>query len=98
MLTIKLYIRYDLGICNNIINDLGNVSPELPVPDHIIKPDYFYEYKQPTSTLGVPEIKTNSDINRMRTTCQIAAKILKNCADIIKVPTYLYFSKHQNIN
>lgn len=77
-----------MGICHNLINDLGNVSPELIVPDHIVKPDYYFEYKQPTSTLGVPEIKTNCDINRMRTTCQMAAKILRNCADIIKVKHY----------
>lgn len=77
--------RYDLGICSNIITDLGNVSPELPIPDYIVKPDYYYERKTPTSTLGTVEIKEAIDIDCMRTTCQIAAKILHSCVEIVKV-------------
>lgn len=80
---------YSLGICNLVTP--GNVSPELLVPDHISKPDYYYEYRPPGSTESstAPEIKTSQDIEQMRETCKLAASILKSCHNIIQVRQYL---------
>lgn len=74
-----------LGACN--IVKPGNVSTELLVPDHIVKPDYYYEFTPPGSAEGTsrPEIKTSQDIEQMRETCKLAANILKSCHSIIKV-------------
>lgn len=68
----------------------GNVSPELFVPDHIVKPDYYHKFKPPGSTesSSSPEIKTAEDIEQMRETCKLAASILKSCQNIIKVRQY----------
>lgn len=65
----------------------GNVFPELSVPDHIKKPEYYYEFTPPgcTSTFATPEIKTAADIEQMRESCKLAANILKSCQNIIKV-------------
>lgn len=80
---------YSLGTCN--IVKPGNVSPELSVPDHIVKPDYYYEYTPPgcPDSTSTPEIKTSEDIQQMRETCKLAANILKSCENIIKVRHYL---------
>lgn len=76
---------YRLGTCN--IVKPGNVSPELAVPDHIVKPDYYYEFKPPgiASDASAPEIKNAQDIEQMRETCKLASSILKSCHEIIKV-------------
>ncbi|KAG4066691.1 hypothetical protein HA402_007327 [Bradysia odoriphaga] len=73
---------------SNIVEP-GNVFPELPVPDHIVKPDYYYEFTPPgrTDTDEPPEIKTSQDIERMRDACKLAANILKSCRSKIQVGT-----------
>lgn len=39
----------------------------------------------PSSTLGEPEIKSESQIIKMRDSCRLAANILKSCENIVKV-------------
>lgn len=64
---------------------MEEVSDELNVPDHIEKPNYYYEYCEPGITSGTIEIKTNDQILYMRDSCKVAANILKNCQNYIKV-------------
>lgn len=70
----------------NVINEAGNVTSNYKIPDHIIKPHYFYELNKPASFEGEHiEIKNEEEIAKMRTSCKIAAKILNKCQDIVKV-------------
>lgn len=86
----SLIFGNSLGTCD--IVKPGNVSPELSVPDHIVKPDYYHEFTPPGCTeYGVPEIKTSQDIEQMRETCKLAANILKSCHNIVKVRQYFWF-------
>lgn len=71
------------GKCNTV--EIGNVSAERQVPDHIVKPSYYYQAKNPGYTLGEPEIKNHEQIQHMRDSGKLAAKILKSCGDIIKI-------------
>uniref|UniRef100_A0A336LZH3 Methionine aminopeptidase n=1 Tax=Culicoides sonorensis TaxID=179676 RepID=A0A336LZH3_CULSO len=76
---------YDFGVCNHPITELGNVSPELPVPDHIIKPSYYHKPMiEPSNNIGPVEIKTPEQIKGMRESCQLAAKILNSVPSILK--------------
>ncbi|KAJ6646083.1 Methionine aminopeptidase 1D, mitochondrial [Pseudolycoriella hygida] len=88
-MTIRNYCGFlvrSLGKCN--IVEPGKVSPELSVPNHIVKPDYYYKFTPPgTSDGSSPEIKTFEDIQQMRETCKLAANILKSCQHIIKIGT-----------
>ncbi|XP_055544678.1 methionine aminopeptidase 1D, mitochondrial [Wyeomyia smithii] len=74
--------KYDLGTCNLV--EPGIISPERAVPDHIVKPDYYFGYKPPGSDDGQPEIKTVDQIHGMRESCRLAANILKKTCDITK--------------
>ncbi|KAM7354225.1 methionine aminopeptidase 1D, mitochondrial [Cochliomyia hominivorax] len=75
--------KYDFGKCNPV--SLGNVSTERAVPSHIRVPNYYHETMSPGNTYGIPEIKTNSQIEKMRESCKLASNILKSCHDIVKV-------------
>ncbi|XP_005188974.3 methionine aminopeptidase 1D, mitochondrial [Musca domestica] len=73
----------NFGTCNTV--EIGNVSEEREVPEHIVKPDYYYKPMPPGFTLGEPEIKNQQQIECMRNSCKLAAQVLKSCTDIIKV-------------
>uniref|UniRef100_A0A1I8PHN9 Methionine aminopeptidase n=1 Tax=Stomoxys calcitrans TaxID=35570 RepID=A0A1I8PHN9_STOCA len=73
----------NFGNCNTV--EMGNVSAEREVPEHILKPEYYYKPMPPGFTLGEPEIKTCEQIEHMRNSCKLAASILKSCSDVIKV-------------
>lgn len=65
---------------------LGNVSPEQAVPEHIVKPDYYYELEpQNKAPLDRTEIKDENAIAHMRASCKLASTILRMCGDIVKV-------------
>ncbi|XP_075152831.1 methionine aminopeptidase 1D, mitochondrial [Haematobia irritans] len=73
----------NFGTCNTV--EPGNVSAEREIPEHIVKPEYYYKPMPPGYTLGEPEIKNPEQIENMRNSCRLAARILKSCHDIIKV-------------
>ncbi|KAI8122893.1 mitochondrial, Methionine aminopeptidase 1D [Lucilia cuprina] len=75
--------KNDFGKCNTV--SIGNISPERHVPNYINVPDYYHKAMGPGSTLGLPEIKTELQIKKMRESCRLAADILKSCQEIIKV-------------
>lgn len=75
--------KSNFGTCNTV--QLGNVSMERDVPDHIPKPEYYYQHMAPGFTLGEPEIKNSEQIQNMRNSCKLAARILRSCSEIIKV-------------
>ncbi|KAF7284375.1 hypothetical protein GWI33_022162 [Rhynchophorus ferrugineus] len=62
----------------------GKVSPQKCVPENIVKPIY-YKTGEPVDSINFPEIKTNSQIEHMRRSCNIAAKILEKVGKTIKV-------------
>uniref|UniRef100_A0A8D8GHJ0 Methionine aminopeptidase n=1 Tax=Culex pipiens TaxID=7175 RepID=A0A8D8GHJ0_CULPI len=72
--------RYDFGKCNLV--ELGQVSPERPVPEHIAKPKYYFVRNSPSSGEGRPEIKTDRQIQGMRDSCKLAANILKQACSL----------------
>lgn len=66
---------------------MGNISPELSIPDHIVTPSYYNDPEnkpQPIDPHTV-EIKTSEDIQQMRESCKLASTILKKCKNLIKV-------------
>lgn len=70
----------------NVIRDVGKVSKDrYKVPEYINKPSYFYKLNKPSLTVGEVEIKNEEQIERMRKSCKLAAKLLKMCEDIVKV-------------
>uniref|UniRef100_A0A182U821 Methionine aminopeptidase n=1 Tax=Anopheles melas TaxID=34690 RepID=A0A182U821_9DIPT len=73
----------DLGTCN-IITEVGNVSPERAVPEHIVKPPYYYVRNSPSTGEGRPEIKTREQITGMRESCRLAATILNSACSFAK--------------
>ncbi|TMW44646.1 hypothetical protein DOY81_010275 [Sarcophaga bullata] len=80
----NFFIRKNkFGKCNTVT--IGNVSPERFVPYHIEVPDYYHKEMGSSSTLGEPEIKSESQIIKMRDSCRLAANILKSCENIVKV-------------
>ncbi|XP_058122010.1 methionine aminopeptidase 1D, mitochondrial [Anopheles ziemanni] len=76
--------RYDFGKCN-LITELGNVSPERRVPEHIPKPPYYFVRNSPSDGEGKPEIKSNQQIAGMRDSCRLAATILDRACRFAKV-------------
>ncbi|XP_035904492.1 methionine aminopeptidase 1D, mitochondrial [Anopheles stephensi] len=76
--------KYDLGTCN-LITELGNVSPERRVPEHIPKPPYYFVRNSPSDGEGPSEIKTSEQIEGMRESCKLAATILNNACSFAKV-------------
>lgn len=75
---------YNFGVCS-IIEDLGKVGAERQVPDHIIKPAYFYALNEQSSQEGPVEIKNVQQIHGMRRTCSLAANILESTGKILKI-------------
>lgn len=69
----------------NRIHAPGNVSAELPVPEHIAKPDYYYS-SVPASHAHEhqAEIHSADSIRRLRDTCRLAAQILHSCAPLCR--------------
>lgn len=62
----------------------GNVSPELHVPEHILKPNYYEEHVIQKPTCNNIEIKNSEQIIKIRKSCKLAAKILQSCKKIVK--------------
>ncbi|XP_049302028.1 uncharacterized protein LOC105223759 isoform X5 [Bactrocera dorsalis] len=60
------------------------LSLERIVSSHIKKPDYFYRFHYPGSTIGVPSIKNESEINTTRLSCKMAGQVLEACSRLIK--------------
>lgn len=54
----------------------GNVSPELIVPENIQCPKYYYEPMTHKFNNSEIEIKSSQQIEKMRQSCKLAAKIL----------------------
>lgn len=69
----------------NVIYDAGEVKSSYEIPDHIVKPHYFYKLNDPPSFNGLIEIKSQEQIQRIRESCKIAANILKKCHEVVKV-------------
>lgn len=63
----------------------GNVSDEQHVPDHIVKPSYYFQYEPPRMPVGFAEVKRDGQIEKLRESCRIAANVLKKCANIVQV-------------
>lgn len=74
---------------SNLITDLGTVSAELPVPEHIAKPDYYYSGGTPAPHphQTTAEIHTPDAIRRLRRSCLLAARILHSCAALVHAGT-----------
>ncbi|KAF5281317.1 hypothetical protein FQA39_LY17829 [Lamprigera yunnana] len=62
----------------------GKVSQQNTVPSHIPKPSY-YKTGFPAPCMKNPEIKNADQISKLRTSCKMAANILKQSKDMIKV-------------
>ena len=70
----------------NVIRDVGKVSNDsYSVPDQIHKPPYYYVLNKQASTVGKIEIKNEKQIEGMRKSCRLAARILNMCQDVVKV-------------
>ncbi|EDV98977.1 GH13612 [Drosophila grimshawi] len=67
------------------ITATGNVSEERSVPEHIIKPPYYYKQMGAGNTMGRPEIKTADQVNQMRSSGKLAAQILRQCGQMAKI-------------
>lgn len=78
-------LKNNLRTFVNIIHEPGEVETDYDVPDHIIKPHYFYELNEPANLNGNAEINNENQIERIRKSCKIAANILKRCHKIVKV-------------
>lgn len=64
----------------------ANVSAERPVPEHINKPEYYFQYIPPDiHAISKPEIKLEPQINAVRRSCELAATILDKVSRIVKV-------------
>lgn len=69
----------------NRIQSLGRVSAELPVPEHIAKPDYYYSATPAAHPHELcAEIHSADSIRRLRSACQLAARILHSCAALCR--------------
>lgn len=64
--------------------ETGKVSPRRVVPDDIRKPSY-YATGLPSEAPQFPEVKSESQIQKMRESCRLAANILKNVENIVQV-------------
>lgn len=78
------HYRQDFGTCD-ILTCAGKISPERSVPDHILKPDYYYELNDLSSHDGPGEIKTPEQISGMRRACALAATILSSAGKLVQI-------------
>ncbi|XP_030764007.1 methionine aminopeptidase 1D, mitochondrial [Sitophilus oryzae] len=62
----------------------GKVSAQKTVPDNIPKPSY-YKSGEPIERINSPEIKNLDQIEKMKDSCKLAAKILSKTEKSIKV-------------
>ncbi|XP_016975976.1 methionine aminopeptidase 1D, mitochondrial [Drosophila rhopaloa] len=76
----------DTGKYETIVST-GLVSPERSVPEEIEKPCYYFKNMPPGNTLGSPEIKTPSQIEAMRLSGKLAARVLRECGKLATVGT-----------
>ncbi|KAJ8979113.1 hypothetical protein NQ317_014126, partial [Molorchus minor] len=60
------------------------------IPEHIPKPSYYLT-GEPTEYMHCPEIKTDDQIEKMRVSGKLAAKILKTVGENIRVTLDLKF-------
>ncbi|XP_059609398.1 methionine aminopeptidase 1D, mitochondrial [Phlebotomus argentipes] len=75
--------KKNLGIFHPI--SPGKVSPERSIPAHINVPPYYLKPQEPSSTVGDVEIKCENTVARMRASCKLAARILKECEKVVQV-------------
>lgn len=69
------------------------VSVGRDVPEHIQKPDYYFEYQPPDLFQSInPEIKMENKIKKMRESCRLAGNILEKCSEILKVSWFWWIS------
>lgn len=69
-----------------MIREVGKVSIDsYSVPEHIKKPHYFHKLNKQASTIGKIEIKNEEQIEGMRRSCKLAARILGMCEEVVKV-------------
>lgn len=72
-------------MCHHPITELGNVSNEREVPDHIVKPSYYFTpMTGPSDNTGPVEIKNRQQIEGMRESCRLAANILNSVNSLLK--------------
>lgn len=62
-------------------------TPCRSVPDHIVKPPYKIFCDNPIEGPAYPEVKDVNKIEGMRKSCKLAASILNNVEEIVKVGT-----------
>lgn len=74
----------------------GKVTLELPVPEHIEKPSYYYQYEPPSISEGSSEIKRKIQIDKMRESCKLAANILNDCGKLVQVRLTGAPTSHRN--
>lgn len=79
----NIIFRHDSGTYD--IVRPGRITVELHVPEHILKPSYYYQYEPPSISEGNIEIKRPGQVEKLRESCRIAANILKNCSNIVQV-------------
>ncbi|XP_033162156.1 methionine aminopeptidase 1D, chloroplastic/mitochondrial [Drosophila mauritiana] len=77
-------VKGDTGKYEQIVST-GQVSPERFVPEEIQKPAYYFKNMPPGNTLGSPEIKTQDQIDAMRLSGRLAARILRECGKLATV-------------
>ncbi|XP_070509001.1 methionine aminopeptidase 1D, mitochondrial-like [Chironomus tepperi] len=72
----------------NVIRELGKVSKDsYSVPDCIQKPPYYHVLNKQAATVGQIEIKNEKQIEGMRRSCRLAARMLNMCEDVVKPGT-----------
>lgn len=64
---------------------MRKLSHERIISSHVKKPDYYYQFRFPGSTVGVPEIKDALQIKATRLSCRMAGQVLEACSTLIKV-------------
>ncbi|KAJ3648744.1 hypothetical protein Zmor_020523 [Zophobas morio] len=62
----------------------GNISDPQPVPDYIAKPSYHLT-GEPIERIEIPEVKNSVQIVKMRESCKLAANVLREVENYIKV-------------
>lgn len=75
----------------------AQVSPQKTVPAFIKKPSY-HQSGIPTSGPTEPEIKLADQIEKIRASCKLAAGILKQVEQYIRVSSYLFLFKYQHLS
>lgn len=66
------------------------------MPAHIIRPDYAISNIELKTPLNRPEIKDENQIQGMRSSCKLAANILKNVKGIIKVILFTFQGSYED--